>query len=290
MYTEKIPRSFERFPFRSRVSGIVSEPMSFTDYHLHTEIEIIQPLQGKMQFKIYEDTVTCEIGDILIINSNIPHASRSIEKNTQQRLFQSDISLMYINPLENTLHQHLYSFLNTNTKPYYFLPHSTKLNRELGGYLKNIHNEITNKDDMSETYIKGYLNLLSACLNRNKILVENFETKDNRKLNKILPIVNYIDQNYNLPISLDNISEATHLNEYYLCRIFKAATGQTVFNYINYIRICEAENLLTNTSLSITDIAFSVGFSNISRFDEAFKRITGTTPLKYRKHAYTIKL
>lgn len=143
---------------------------------------------------------------------------------------------------------------------------------------------------MFETYVRGYLNLFSACLNRNEILTLNHDFINSKTLTKIFPIIDYIDKNYSSAISLNNISAATHLNEYYLCRLFKAATGQTVFNYLNHIRICEAQNLLTKTSLSITDIALSVGFSNTARFDESFKKITGLTPLKYRRQAYSVTI
>ncbi len=292
MHTEKISRSSEMFPFYSRISATFNQPLKLTDTHLHKEIEIVQILNGKMCFTIYDKPLICDTGDIIIINSNIPHSSESIAPNTQQMLFQSDISLVYINTQTDITHPYLYGFLNTSTsiKPYYLFPRSTKLNRELGGYIKNIFNELHSKNDVFETYLKGYLNLLCACLNRNKILVQSHEQSNNNNLNKILPVVDFIDKNYSHPITLGNISKATHLNEYYLCRLFKNVTGQTVFNYINYIRICKAENLLAETSLSVTDIAVSVGFANTARFDEAFKRTTGTTPSKFRRHAYTAKL
>ncbi len=290
MHTEKISRSYEMFPFFSHISGTYNQPIKFTDTHLHKEIEIVQILNGQMRFEINNDSLICDTGDIIIINSNIPHSSESIASNTQQMLFQSDISLIYINSHSDITHPYLYGFLNTNTKPYYLFPRSTKINKELGVYLKNIYNELHLKNDMFETYLRGYLNLLCACLNRNKILIEHIEQKNNNPLNKIMPIVDYIEKNYSHSISLADISETTHLNEYYLCRLFKNATGQTVFNYINYIRIRKAENLLAETALSVTDIAVSVGFANTARFDESFKRTTGTTPLKYRKHAYTAKL
>ena len=290
MLREKIQRSSEVFPFRSKISELIPDLKKFTDIHLHNEIEIIQTLDGCMKFTVQDEEIICNVGDIIIINSNIPHASENIIPNTQQMMFQADISLLDINNNEDTVHKHLYSFLTFTSKPYYYLPRSSSMNRELSRYLKNINSEITNKDDSYEIYVKGYLNLISAFLNRNKILIENKENIQNKKLEKIFPIVDYIEKHYASQITLKDISETTHLNEYYLCRLFKSVTGQTVFNFINYIRIYEAEILLSRTDLSITDVALSVGFSNIARFDESFKRTTGTTPLKYKKHAHTTTL
>jgi len=290
MYKEKIKRSSEIFPFWSKVSDVIPDLRKFIDTHLHTEIEIIQTIAGKMKFNVHDSEIICDVGDIIIINSNIPHSSENIEPNTQQMMFQADISLLDIDNNEDTAYRHLYSFLTFTAKPYYYLPHSSNLNRELGRYLKNINSEIMNKNASYESYIRGYLTLISAFLNRNNILIEKNNNIENKKIEKIIPIVTYIEDNYTSQITLKDISEATHLNEYYLCRLFKSVTGQTVFNFINYIRICEAEMILSKTDLNITDIALSLGFSNTARFDEAFKRTTGTTPLKYRKHAHAAML
>ena len=290
MYKEKVQRSSEVFPFYSKVSNLIPDLKKFTDTHLHNEIEIIHILSGKMLFHIQNTEVICDVGDIIIINSNIPHSSENIVINTQQMMFQADISVFDIDDNADYSNRYLYRFLNFNQKTYYHLPHSSPINRELGRYLKDIHTEITNKDDSYETYVKGYLNLISAFLKRNNILIEKNNNIENKKIEKIIPIVDYIEKNYSSQITLKSISNATHLNEYYMCRLFKAVTGQTVFNFINYIRIYEAETLLSKTDLSITDIALTVGFPNITRFDEAFKRTTGTTPLKYKKHVHTTTL
>ena len=66
-------------------------------------------------------------------------------------------------------------------------------------------------------------------------------------------------------------------------RSFSAATGFTPFAYITQRRMRSAKESLRNQSLSITDIALSVGYSNPSKFSEAFRRISGITPGQWRK-------
>ena len=83
-------------------------------------------------------------------------------------------------------------------------------------------------------------------------------------------------------IRLDDISNAVSYSTGECCRAFKTGTGKTIFGYIKEYRVKRSMNLLVNTDLSVSDIAYSTGFSNTSYFIKCFKEISGTTPLKYR--------
>lgn len=289
MYTETVPHFSNLFSFHVSISASHQKPLVFTTYHQHKEIEFIKIIGGKMRVDFENDSIVLDSGDLLILNSNVSHSTATIAEHTQQMLFQSDISLLYIKPSHEIKYSYFYSFLNQSSKPYYYIPNKSTLNKELTKYITNIYHETQKKEDMFEMYLKSYLNLLSACLNRNKIFTNDFDCPQSL-FNKIAPIVNYIDENYATSLSLFEISQILHMNKYYMCRLFKTVTNNTIFNYITHIRICKAENLLTQTSLSITDIALSLGFANATRFDETFKKITGTTPMNYRKNSYSIQL
>ena len=74
------------------------------------------------------------------------------------------------------------------------------------------------------------------------------------------------------------------LSEGETSRTFKKLTGKSPMDYVIHYRIKVATILLKNTSKSITDIAFEVGFSSSNYFTIAFKKITGLTPSEYKKH------
>ena len=66
-------------------------------------------------------------------------------------------------------------------------------------------------------------------------------------------------------------------------RFFKQCTGNTFVDYLRKFRIAEACKLLSDTEMPVTDICFSVGYSNISNFNRSFLRERGLTPTRYRK-------
>ena len=69
----------------------------------------------------------------------------------------------------------------------------------------------------------------------------------------------------------------------HLSRLFKSATGTTLGNYLNELRIEHAAAMLTTTYLDIIDIALESGFENLSTFYHLFKRKKGISPKQYRK-------
>jgi AraC-like DNA-binding protein len=80
------------------------------------------------------------------------------------------------------------------------------------------------------------------------------------------------------------LAEVAGMSRFYFCHSFKEVTGQTISDYINYIRISMAESKLDNTDLSITDIALSVGFDDINYFSRVYKKHKGISPKAARRN------
>lgn len=96
--------------------------------------------------------------------------------------------------------------------------------------------------------------------------------------------VEYINENLCAPLSVEQITKNGNISKNALYRGFKKEFGKTVSGYITAKRIEKAENLLTNTNLSVEEIAGRVGFSSSAYFAANFKRLNGISPLKYRKN------
>lgn len=81
----------------------------------------------------------------------------------------------------------------------------------------------------------------------------------------------------------DELAAMVHVSSGYLGRIFKKETGYTISDYIVKKRISVSKQLLSKTSLSVTDISSRVGFSYSSYFTKTFKEHTGQTPQEFRQ-------
>ncbi len=95
--------------------------------------------------------------------------------------------------------------------------------------------------------------------------------------------VQYIRNHYERDIGLKDICGYVFLSPSYFARIFKRETGHSPISFLIHTRIERAKELLAESGEKASDIALSVGFSNQQRFNETFRKLTGMTPLEYRK-------
>lgn len=102
--------------------------------------------------------------------------------------------------------------------------------------------------------------------------------------NRMDQVIQLMLQERNRPISLQEVAEKANMSKEAFCRFFKLRTRKTFTQYLQQLRINEAQKLLLETDLSIAAIAFQVGFENLSYFNRAFKSISGITPREFRKN------
>lgn len=100
-----------------------------------------------------------------------------------------------------------------------------------------------------------------------------------------LRVYKYVEDNYDRNLKLEDVASYFHLNKCYFCSVLKKELGKTFSQIVNEVRIEKSKELLRETSLSTLSIALSVGFNNQNYFNMTFKKLTGVTPLQYRKIA-----
>ena len=93
----------------------------------------------------------------------------------------------------------------------------------------------------------------------------------------------YLDQNYHVKITLDELEERFYINKYYLTKVFKEQYGQSITNYILNVRITKAKQLLRFSEKSIEQIGYEVGLGAPHYFSQTFKSVEGVPPSKYRE-------
>ena len=99
----------------------------------------------------------------------------------------------------------------------------------------------------------------------------------------VINLLNYIDNNINKKITMDELSHIFYFNKDYLMRIFKKELDITIMEYINKLRIYNSLEDIKNTSDMMIKIALNNGYSSQEYFTETFTKIIGVSPLIYRK-------
>ena len=123
----------------------------------------------------------------------------------------------------------------------------------------------------------GFIQLASRAYNMPR------KTSTEHRLQRVCQ---YIHNHFTEPVKLNNIATIANLNASSFCRFFKRATGQSLSEYVNDLRIGKACNLLiANPDMSISEIGFKSGFNSQTLFNRTFRRLKGVTPKGFRDRA-----
>ena len=112
----------------------------------------------------------------------------------------------------------------------------------------------------------------------NEILIQQAE----REPYRVRMARAYISSRQTEDFSLSDVARAIHVSPFYLCKIFKKATGLTFIEFRNRLRIESAMKSLANPNQSVSEIAYSVGFRSLTQFNRLFRRTVGQSPTTFR--------
>jgi AraC family transcriptional regulator len=87
---------------------------------------------------------------------------------------------------------------------------------------------------------------------------------------------------YDEPLSLEEMADLAVFSRFYFSRVFRSITGTSPGRFLTAIRLYKAKNLLLETSMSVTDISYQVGYNSPGTFSSRFTRSVGISPARYR--------
>ncbi len=136
--------------------------------------------------------------------------------------------------------------------------------------------------ELASIFAKARRRLLHAELEVNQKVVPETVVKTGVH-QKVHEVALYLQTHIHESVSLEELAQRFFMSRSYLTRSFRNVTGFSVVEYMTYIRIQKAQQLLRESDRSITEIADLCGFGNITYFEKVFKTTTGHTPVQYRK-------
>lgn len=254
--------------------------------HQHPQWQLTVILEGRGQFLSGDYVGRFQAGDVFFLGENAPHVFRS-----DAAYFEKAAGLQVAG---NTLFFD-YAAL---AKALGALDELQSLQRfrDFSGLCFQLHGEVAEKIKQELTVFAGHeglrrfqaaIGLLSWVeqagadlqqLNTGGQLL-GLSEKDGSRMNRVMQ---YVLANRFQKITLPEVAAEAHLTKEAFCRFFKLRTRKTFTQYLLQLRIDEAQKLLQETELGIAEIAYRVGFDNLSYFNRSFKRISGKTPRAVR--------
>lgn len=238
--------------------------------HTHPEYEIQLFLQGNTKYVVEEKHYNIEMFDMILIRKNQLHCLYRHVPSVGHRI------ILGVSPdffVENNCVEYEAQFLDESTRLNNKIPaHLVKSSGLLDAFMryKKYSKDYTLPKDtpILQSIIVEILYLISKCS-------EFSEADDSNETMK--QIITYLNDNYTKEISLDELCNQFYISKYYLCRLFRKATGLTVFEYIRKKRLALVNELARN-GVSNSQAAMKAGFTNYTAFYRAYKAEFDTSP------------
>lgn len=259
-------------------------------WHWHKEIQFSFCLYDTVTFFIENQKITLEAGDGIMVNSNVLHQIKPY-KNDNCMMFSIDLDPTLIGGNKHSLIEKKYvkPILESNNLKFITLKRDVQWQKNILKHIKKIFSLWNEKPYGYELEIKIYLGSLWLNIIREvKEEIKESESAVSHDEERVKLALRYIHEHYAENISLNNIAMIANISKSECCRSFKRILRVTPFEYLMEYRTLKASELLLKSKISISNIAFDVGFNGISYFGKVFKKYMNCTPSEYR-HKYSVK-
>ena len=264
-------KAIDRIYINSAIRG--SEFQMMTD-HSHNYYELYYLRHGKVRLCVDNQFFTLQSGDFMVIPAGSNHFANYLAQCTRINIYFNkeelyDAGKPFMDFLEEV-------FLTP------ILMQVPKIYRDsINGIIDSMIAEENANDSLTSSIMKLLLRqLLLFC---NRYCIFRTESDAEKKVDKILETVRYINENYNQPLTLSALAEYAGFSPSYFSKKFRQTTGTGMKEYLTDVRLAHAVNELLSTSHSITEIAMNSGFGDSNHFKDIFKKVYNMPPREYRK-------
>jgi AraC-like DNA-binding protein len=265
-------------------------PYFYTYLHRHKEIQLTWIQEGEGTLVAGMNMHLFGAGEIYLFGANMPHVFKS---DTEYFNAGSDKKVRTVNVFFNPYDKlsALFGLPEMETVRAFLESYDGgfKVPEELFSDISNRLLGLQNAEGIDQLMqFLQLLKILSSVKELESLTVNPFprSINDNEGM-RVASIYNYIIQNYNKPITLDEVAGQAYMTPHAFCRYFKRHTRYTLVGFLNKVRINEACKLLISGSHNgIADIAYSCGFNSITNFNRVFKSVTGKCPRSYKEQYY----
>jgi AraC-like DNA-binding protein/mannose-6-phosphate isomerase-like protein (cupin superfamily) len=236
--------------------------------HTHTHTELFYIIGGKGQFLIEDHLYPVSSNQLVIINPNVLHTEVSLNAQPLEYV------VLGVDGIELTMRE------NGNGQFCLLAPSESA---EISTCLRNILREMELKNTGYKDICQAFTEILIIRLMRSIQLAVPAEPAAPNANHQCASVRRYIDLHFKEPLTLEQLSSRVQFSPSHFHTIFTAWFGTTPHEFVLTCRIDEAKASLRSDRCSLIEIAGDCGFSSQSHFCAQFKKITGQTPLQYRK-------
>lgn len=245
--------------------------------HRHNTYQMLYVTRGTLHATIAAHGYDVHAPSVLFINSLEPHSLRVVGGVYERYMVSIDPTAAH-NLIKNTT---LLSVFANRPEGFCHVIDVTEIEPEVSFYMQQLleahHSEETRFPE-TETLLLRLL-LIRLC----RFAPNLFFTSYAGVSATVWEIKQELEQNVQQEVQLGDLAARYHLSPYYLAHSFKRITGYSIKQYQLFCRISVARDLLSDSDLSVTQVAMQCGFQDMSNFSRYFRRVMNCSPSDYRR-------
>jgi len=258
-----------------------------TREHNHEFTEIVVVMGGSGVHYTEGEEYAIHAGDVFVLTGTRAHGYRDCQNlHLVNILFRPTLQLMNEHDLRTVAGYHVLFAL----EPAYRKRHNFSSRLTLSADALSIVERIIDRIEAEmESRSDGYVFMVIAqFMQLVGFLSRSYYSQptlagDTKALLRIGQAISFLDMHFTQDLCLDELASIAHLSTRSFLRIFRQATGSTPIQYLLQRRAIHAADLLKNTEMSITEIAYESGFHDSNYFSRQFSSIMGVSPRNYKK-------
>ena len=264
----------ENIVFYKTPCFLIYDSPEFKEYptHWHNAVEILMPTENIFPVVCGNREYILKENHILVIPPGELHNLKA--QKGRRIIMLCDNAMLNDNPALNELSTVLSRTLWINDD------FDSKLRSNLNGIITDMLGIFDNAPPFCEAIL--YQKFISLLLKIAEYKSRGENEEKNKDSDKTELFKKYIDSSYMNQITLDSLADAVGYSKYHISRILNSS-GISFSDMLNSRRIKAAEIMLRDDSFTITQAAFSAGFTSITTFNRVFRKIKGCTPTRFRE-------
>ena len=287
---EELTHQNQLFPISEFVDDFDTFASGSFPSHWHHEFELQLMLKGSAEYRVNGTSYLVEEGCAIYIAPEAVHMAKQLSEGAIG--YNIVLSPQFlINLMGSPAHGEYTLPLTTHRPGALVITPEGEENRAILGYLEKMSStesaHRTHELFLLENVIGIWRNLLVLFP---KDAPDSEDNGKHLKEQRMKSMLNYISQNYALPISINDVAGAADIGKSECFRCFSELLNTTPVEYITNFRLLQASQLLLTTNIKMADICHMTGFNDTSYYSKKFKDQFGMSPKAYRSKKKTIRL
>jgi len=250
--------------------------------HWHEHLEWIAVNKGAYRVIVDSDYRDLHAGEVVFINSKQLHSAYPIREGSELYAIVYNDALLRNNALDSTESKYVLPLLHSQIQLPVFYHTAQSITRDIHASLTKMYLSYRERKPGYELIVKSSL-LASLGLAFQSVQSSTPASQKRRRESVIQPLLIHLSEGFRGPITVEQAAQLCCVSPNYFCYIFKKATGKTLIEYVNMLRVHEAEHLFRSHHYSVQQVANFVGFTNLTYFGRVFKKFKNVTPSEYVK-------